>query len=776
MGWDGDRSVASGTEADPDPARRPNIILIVTDDQTPLDSVQTMPFLSSRPGGHWVEFTNAYLHNPLCCPSRANLLTGLYSHHNGVMTNGDGAKLEESSTVATWLQAAGYRTGFTGKYLNRYPWDRGPYVPTGWDDWFAIDGEESYFNYTMNDNGTLVSYGNAESDYLTDVMAGRAESFIRSSTGPFFLYFAPFAPHAPVTPAPRHRTLSIPVTRSPNFNEEDVSDKPQWIQEKPYLTETQAAARDREREKAFRTLRAVDDAIQRMYQTLQDQGVLDNTVIVFMTDNGFMFGEHRHQGTGCVYEECLRTPLLVRYPWSQSRIEPRLVQSVDLAPTFARLAGVFPPTPVDGISTVPLLEDTATGWRDRLLFRFRGSSNPVFWAMRNERWKYAELESTGERELYDLLNDPHELENLAGLPEYADLLAQLAADLDALKRQEPVLLRPLLTVDDVAAPEGDSGETPVTFTLSLSEPSPDTVTVAYSTEDGSATAGSDYLAASGTLAFSPGELSRSVSVQVLGDTLGEEDETFFLVLSDPVNVKLDRSRATGTILNDDSQVAVAIDDVSVVEGDVGSTTATFTVSLPFPAAETVTVNYATEEGTASAGSDFTATTGTVTFDPGETSKAVAVTVLGDTMFEDDETFIVRLSGSSVPLSDDQGLGTILDDDPVPSAVIDDRSLLEGNSGFTVFTFTVSLSAPTGVVSTVAFTTRDGTAVAPEDYVATSGTLTFQPGEQAKTIDVLVVGDTIKESHEGFTVLLSDPTNMQLADSRGAGTIRNDDGK
>lgn len=776
-GWDIHGTAVQGGELVPTPPNRPNIVFILTDDQPPLDSVQTMPFLSSRPGGHWVEFTNAFVNNPLCCPSRATILTGLNSHHHGLLTNQDARNFNDSSTVATWLKSAGYRTGLVGKYINNWPNGRPPWVPVGWDDWFAFAGQEAYYNYNIYDNGTLVSHGSTAADYSTDVFAAEAESFIASSTDPFFLYLAPFAPHAPLKHvAPRHANLSIPVSRSPNFNESDVSDKPAWVRALPYLTPAQEVDRDRNRERTFRVLRAADDAIRRVYQALETRGILDDTIIVFMTDNGYMWGEHRDAGKGCVYEECIRTPLLIRYPWAESRIETRLVSNADIAPTFARLAGVFPPTPVDGRSLVPLLENTATSWRSRLLFQYRGGGNPSFWAIRNERWKYVELE-TGERELYDLQADPWEMDNLASLPEYGPVQSQLAAELAAMRNAPAALMLPLLSVDDASVVEGDAGETAMTFTVSLSEPSPQSVSVNYATQDGTATAGSDYTATTGTLTFASGELALNVSVPIFGDTLGEADEALSLILSNATNAGIDRGAGVGTIVNDDTEPAVSVDDVSVVEGANGTTvTASFTVRLAFPASATATVDYATEDVSASAGSDYVAANGTLVFEPGETSQVVTVTVQGDALYEDNETFAVNLSNASLPVSDGRGVGTIVNDDPRPSATINDLSLSEGHTGYTTFTFTVTLSAPVGSTSTVNFATLNGSAIAPGDYVAATGTLTFQPGEQTRTIDILVVGDPTSEGNERFTVLLSGPTNMVLADDRGVGTIRNDDGK
>jgi arylsulfatase A-like enzyme len=186
----------------PLPDRRPNVVVILSDDQT-LDTLPhrpaVMPFLQQvmqDPRDHWITFPNAFLNTPLCCPSRATILTGRYSHHTGVRNNSEAIHLDEANTVATWLHDAGYTTGLVGKYLNRYPFHAAPYVPPGWDRWEAKiqgSGASVYYDYVVSRQGFPVAYGHGPEDYSTDVFAGLAEDFIRSAPGdrPFFLLFAP---------------------------------------------------------------------------------------------------------------------------------------------------------------------------------------------------------------------------------------------------------------------------------------------------------------------------------------------------------------------------------------------------------------------------------------------------------------------------------------------------------------------------------------------------------------------------------------------------------
>jgi N-acetylglucosamine-6-sulfatase len=415
---------------------RPNILLILTDDQN-TEAMRAMSYLPGSPYGSWISFPNAFINTPTCCPSRATLLSGQYSSHHQVPDNSRGASFDDRSTVATWLDAAGYRTGLIGKYLNGYPYASQPanYVPPGWDTWAAFSSAEKYYRYTLNVNGTLVSHGAAAQDYSTDVLTNRALNFIRDpSPQPFFLYLAYKAPHAPYTPAPRHATAfsSTVMPHPPNFNEADVSDKPAWVRSKALLNQDRINAFDNDKRNAWRTLLAVDESIRRLLDALSANGKLNNTVVVFMTDNGRLFGEHRLRDKTMVYEEAVRTPFLVRYPSAANRTDQRLVSNADLAATFADLADATPTRPQDGASLVPLLEGQQPTWRTGVLLQWVGSSLvPAYNAIREPAWKYVEL-ATGERELYDLNADPYELQNVAGRSAYATQQQRLAEQLRRL--------------------------------------------------------------------------------------------------------------------------------------------------------------------------------------------------------------------------------------------------------------------------------------------------------------------------------------------------------
>lgn len=332
---------------------------------------------------------------------------------------------------------------------------------------------------------------------------------------------------------------------------------------------------------------------------------------------------------------------------------------------------------------------------------------------------------------------------------------------------------PQLSVGDLAIVEADAGTTNAAFTVSLSNPVGDQVSVNYTTANGSAVAGSDYQGASGTLLFAPGETTKTVTVPILGDTLDETDETFFLNLSSPTNAVLADAQAIGTIVNDETRLS--IDDVTLAEGHSGQRTALFTVSLTAASSHPITVNFATADGTASAATDYVAASGSLTFAPGQISQTISVAVKGDVQNEGDDTFVVNLSGAAgALLADAQGLGTITNDDPLPALTISDVSVTEGNTGTKNLNFTVSLGPASGRTVTVDFSSLPVTASPGSDYQAASGTLTFSPGQSSKTISIAIVGDTLAEPDETLLVRLANAAGAVLLHAEGVGTIVNDD--
>jgi hypothetical protein len=346
-----------------------------------------------------------------------------------------------------------------------------------------------------------------------------------------------------------------------------------------------------------------------------------------------------------------------------------------------------------------------------------------------------------------------------------------------IQNDDPV---PSITINDVSALEGNAGTTPFTFTVSLSNPTSQTVTVDYATVDGTATiADTDYVASSGTLTILPGVSSQPLTVNVNGDTTDEGPESFAVNLTNGVNAGISDTQGQGTIQNDDSPTPTfTIANVSQAEGNAGTTTLTFTVSLSPAAASPTSVTATTSDGSATtADADYVANTQLLSFPIGSTAQTFAVTVNGDTKNEPAETFTVTLSGASAgtTIGSPTATGTITNDDPVPSITMADVAALEGNAGTTPFPFTATLSNPSSQTVTVGYATADGSATsAGGDYASAAGTLTFNPGVTTQPVTVNVGGDTTDEVDETFFVNLSSPSNATVGDPQAQGTIQNDD--
>ena len=325
---------------------------------------------------------------------------------------------------------------------------------------------------------------------------------------------------------------------------------------------------------------------------------------------------------------------------------------------------------------------------------------------------------------------------------------------------------PALSIDDVSVAEAAGN---AQFTVTLSPTSAKTVTVNYATADGTAVAGTEYTSASNTLTFTPGITTQNISVTIANDTADEEDKTYNVNLSGAVNASITGSTGLGTITDDDAEPALSIDDVSVAEA---AGNAQFTVTLSPASAKTVTVNYATADGTAAAGTEYTSASNTLTFTPGITTQNISVTIADDTADEEDKTYNVNLSGAvNASITGSTGLGTITDDDAEPALSIDDVSVAEaaGNAQFTV-----TLSPASAKTVTVNYATADGTAVDGTEYTSTSNTLTFTPGITTQNISVTIVDDTADEEDKTYNVNLSGAVNASITGSTGLGTITDDD--
>jgi Bacterial Ig domain/Calx-beta domain/Nidogen-like len=373
--------------------------------------------------------------------------------------------------------------------------------------------------------------------------------------------------------------------------------------------------------------------------------------------------------------------------------------------------------------------------------------------------------------LADALNEDDEAFSIA-LSSPVNTALDRATAVATIADDDPL---PSVSIDDVTVAEGNDGTSSVSFSLTLSAAAGRPVSVSWATADATALAGSDYVSSSGTVTFPAGTTSEGVSVQIIGDTTDEPDESFQVDLSSPVHATLARSAGTATLQNDDAPPRVSVDDVAVAEGNSATTGAVFTVSLSAASGKTVTVAYQTADGTAAAGADYQPASGVLTFAPGVSSLSLPVTVVGDLLNEADEGFILFLSSPvNATLERSVGAGTIRNDDPLPSLSVDDVTVSEGNSGGTEAVFTVSLSAPSGRPISVSYETADATAHAGSDYDVAAGALTFPEGETSRSLSVHVHGDTFVESDESFLVNLASPVNATLGDGQGVGIIRDGD--
>ncbi len=336
--------VAAANEgSSPDRDDRPNIVLIVSDDQTAesFDVAEAMPSLHrafADPSGGWIRFPNTFATTPLCCPARATLLTGRTSAATGVLDNTEGASLDDSETVATALHQHGYATALVGKYLNGYPFPGRPLVPPGWDRWIAKTNtadETVYGGYSLIVDGAPRAVGAGPWTYSTDLLAAEAARAIGSMPPdrPFFLYFAPPAPHRPWIPGPGDAgalsglTFDDPAA----VGERDVSDKPAWVRALPELGPDDLERFRESRRREYETLLALDEALRTIDEALAARGALDDTVVLFLTDNGYALGEHRWETKSCPYDVCTRVPLAIRVPGADARIDERYEGAVGVS-------------------------------------------------------------------------------------------------------------------------------------------------------------------------------------------------------------------------------------------------------------------------------------------------------------------------------------------------------------------------------------------------------------------------------------------------------------
>jgi large repetitive protein len=338
---------------------------------------------------------------------------------------------------------------------------------------------------------------------------------------------------------------------------------------------------------------------------------------------------------------------------------------------------------------------------------------------------------------------------------------------------------PTVTITDVTVTEGTGGTVNASFTIQAA-PAPKpccTLQVSWATAPGSATTPADFAASSGTVSLTKTGGSKVVSVPVAGDAIDEPNETFVVNLTNLTGSpgRIGDAQGLATITDDDPLPVLAVNDVTVTEGNAGTTTATFTVTLSAASGRVVTLDWTTADDSAVQPSDFTAASGMLTFAPGDTSETMLVAVNGDVTAELDETFHVILSAqSNADLGDDEGAGTIVDDEGLPVIDIDDPTVAEGQSGTAPVSFSVTLLNPAAWPVTVDWSTAAGTAAGGTDYLDASGTVTFAPMDTSETVEITVNGDGTYEGAETLALDLSDATGAPIGDAQGIATITNDD--
>jgi N-acetylglucosamine-6-sulfatase len=468
------RAPEAAVAQDEKPAEQPNIVLIESDDQD-LASMQFMPLTNKLIGEAGANFPLHISSWPLCCPARATLFTGQYAHNHGVLGNRDAPlggfkNFKNETAMPVWLENAGYYTAHIGKYLNGYEGSEVG-VPPGWTEWHGSKDTYKFYGYQLLEDGELVRYGDPNEDpdnpaqpetYIADVYTDKAVDIIEQRAPekqPFFLSVGHLAPHsgAPqpnqnsgpsqcvgtAKPAARHLNdlVSAPIPAPPNFNEADTTDKPNVIRRRPPLSDEQLARIARNYRCRMESLLAIDESVGAIIDALRKSGELENTLVIYTSDNGFFHGEHRiPNGKNRVYEEAIKVPLMMRGPGIDRGISvDELTINTDLAATIADYAGADPLVRVDGRSLVKLMDKPRHLFgREVLIEQFSsigedGEEDGIqYKAVRTHRYKYVE-NATGELELYDLELDPYELQNQKDNPAYDKIQIALAKRLDVLR-------------------------------------------------------------------------------------------------------------------------------------------------------------------------------------------------------------------------------------------------------------------------------------------------------------------------------------------------------
>lgn len=416
-------------------ATRPNVLIVMTDDQRNSGTLGVMPRTRRWFGRGGTRFVNAVATTPTCCPSRASVMSGLYAHNHGVQTSekGQAQLLDQQVTMQRYLRGAGYRTAIYGKYLNAWPAGRDP---KWFDDWAILTtSSKVFYGARWNVNGDVERLKR----YTTSVVEKKALDFLRATEAdddqPWLMYLTPMSPHLPAIPHRRHRRAELPeLERTPAMKEKDLSDKPREVRDQDLDRRLLRQWRRRQ----LRSLMDVDEMVGKVFSLLERNGEAGETLAVYMSDNGFLWGEHGLSQKIRPYEASVEIPFFVRWPgrFAARGRDDRLVGNVDIAPTVLEAAGIEPEHDFDGR---PLSSDA----RDRILleqWKRADRTVPNWAASRGRDYLYVEYYGQDRlvptyREYYDLATDPWELRNLLGdtdpandPPHAAELSVQLHRD------------------------------------------------------------------------------------------------------------------------------------------------------------------------------------------------------------------------------------------------------------------------------------------------------------------------------------------------------------
>ena len=723
-----------------------------------------------------VSFLQAHAAAPLCNPSRAALLTGVAPHKSGVYENSGVAAPKWADVVhlPEAFKRAGYWAGGSGKI---YHADRNR--ASSWDEYWPSVKKDRPANAmpkraSRQRIGERVEWGPLDID-TPQTSDGQVSAWVAAKlrephAKPFFLAYGLFRPHRPWhVPKKYFDLFPLESVVLPKVKDDDLADVPEAGRLIAHDHPTHRLALESGKWRAavqgyLAAISFADDLVGTVMTALDESGRADSTIVVLFGDHGWHLGEKEHWNKRTLWEEATRVPLVIYAPSGTpglsagTRAGKRAKQPVnllDVYPTLLELAGLPAREHLDGRSLVPLLGEAEPSWPPTVTTHLPGNH-----AVRSEHLRYIRY-SDGSEELYDHRKDPMEWTNLASDAKYARDKEALKAHLPETSATEH---RMLLSATALEVAEGSSASYTVALSRRPKKGSSNPVTVTVS-------------GAAGDVGVEPLELlfdrsnwdaPQTVTVSAAHDDDDETDPPVTLThrASGPRYNQAPAATLTVAVTEDDSLAALlpglSIADAEAEEG----ASLSFGVALTSGAARAASVRWETQDGTATAGSDYEAANGVLEFAAGETSKTVSVRALEDTVVEADETFAVKLVGANGALVD-EATGTITDATPVREVSALDATAAEG----TELAFRVALDGPAAGPVTLRWETADGTAMAGADYEAGTGRLEFAAGEREKTVLVSTLTDVAYEASEAMVLRLSGVEGGELADGEATGTIR-----